>query len=198
MIKRRRIEKGRAKAAEQRESEPARLVVGVFSRPVVVRGDTVVRGPGLRGLVRSQLPQQAFLVLRSRVSAGRFSCARSSSKERRRAVRFELPFAIRRAAPQRAPSCPVCLDRLDQDVGSGVVTTVCSHSFHATCLSGWGDSSCPVCRYTQNPEEEARCRDAAASGSVGVPRVRRRGVREVRGGVRWTTGTNPTTATRSS
>ena len=46
------------------------------------------------------------------------------------------------------PSCPVCLDRLDQDV-SGVVTTICSHSFHASCLSKWGDSSCPVCRYTQ-------------------------------------------------
>ena len=54
------------------------------------------------------------------------------------------------------PSCPVCLDRLDQDV-SGVVTTICSHSFHASCLSGWGDSSCPVCRYTQRPEDEVRC-----------------------------------------
>jgi BRCA1-associated protein len=51
------------------------------------------------------------------------------------------------------PSCPVCLDRLDQDV-SGVVTTICSHSFHASCLSKWGDSSCPVCRYTQQPEDE--------------------------------------------
>ena len=38
------------------------------------------------------------------------------------------------------PSCPVCLDRLDQDV-SGVVTTICSHSFHASCLSKWGRTS---------------------------------------------------------
>ena len=42
------------------------------------------------------------------------------------------------------PSCPVCLDRLDQDVSGCLVTTVCSHSFHASCLSRWGDSSCPV------------------------------------------------------
>ena len=54
------------------------------------------------------------------------------------------------------PSCPVCLDRLDQDV-SGVVTTVCSHAFHATCLSHWRDASCPVCRYTANPAEAPTC-----------------------------------------
>ena len=42
------------------------------------------------------------------------------------------------------PSCPVCLDRLDQDVSGCLVTTVCSHSFHASCLSRWGDSSRPV------------------------------------------------------
>lgn len=43
------------------------------------------------------------------------------------------------------PSCPVCLERLDEDA-SGVVTTVCSHSFHSSCLSGWTEASCPVCR----------------------------------------------------
>ena len=60
------------------------------------------------------------------------------------------------------PSCPVCLDRLDQDV-SGVVTTVCAHSFHHACLSKWGDSSCPVCRYTQRPEDAARCHECGST-----------------------------------
>ena len=24
---------------------------------------------------------------------------------------------------------------------------VCNHQFHSECLKGWGDTSCPVCRY---------------------------------------------------
>ncbi|KAG6767117.1 hypothetical protein POTOM_028296 [Populus tomentosa] len=41
------------------------------------------------------------------------------------------------------PSCPVCLERLDQDMG-GILTTICNHSFHCSCISKWTDSSCPV------------------------------------------------------
>lgn len=47
------------------------------------------------------------------------------------------------------PTCPVCLERLDEHV-SGVVTTVCNHRFHNECLQRWGDTSCPVCRYGQS------------------------------------------------
>lgn len=50
------------------------------------------------------------------------------------------------------PSCPVCLERLDEHV-SGIVTTVCNHKFHNQCLRQWGDTSCPVCRYCQHPTE---------------------------------------------
>lgn len=60
-------------------------------------------------------------------------------------------------APQgtmELPSCPVCLERLDGTV-SGIVTTVCNHRFHNQCLRQWVDSSCPVCRYCQNPSETA-------------------------------------------
>ncbi|KLO19289.1 zf-UBP-domain-containing protein [Schizopora paradoxa] len=46
------------------------------------------------------------------------------------------------------PTCPVCLDRMDATV-TGLVTVPCSHTFHCTCLSKWGDSRCPVCRYSQ-------------------------------------------------
>ncbi|KAG6507105.1 hypothetical protein ZIOFF_032446 [Zingiber officinale] len=41
------------------------------------------------------------------------------------------------------PSCPVCLERLDQDT-SGILTTICNHSFHCSCISKWTDSSCPL------------------------------------------------------
>ncbi|KAG9016712.1 hypothetical protein FRB90_002393 [Tulasnella sp. 427] len=47
------------------------------------------------------------------------------------------------------PTCPVCLERMDHSV-TGLVTVPCSHTFHCVCLSKWGDSRCPVCRYSQN------------------------------------------------
>lgn len=64
------------------------------------------------------------------------------------------------------PSCPVCLDRLDSEI-SGVVTTVCSHAFHASCIQNWEDNSCPVCRYTTDEDTVPRC---------GHPDCLRRGV----------------------
>lgn len=56
------------------------------------------------------------------------------------------------------PTCPVCLERMDESV-DGILTILCNHSFHGNCLSKWGDSSCPVCRYCQTPELTAdnRC-----------------------------------------
>ncbi|PPQ90742.1 hypothetical protein CVT25_010131 [Psilocybe cyanescens] len=46
------------------------------------------------------------------------------------------------------PTCPVCLERMDSAV-TGLITVPCSHTFHCACLSKWGDSRCPVCRYSQ-------------------------------------------------
>ena len=46
------------------------------------------------------------------------------------------------------PTCPVCLERMDSAL-TGLVTVPCSHTFHCACLSKWGDSRCPVCRYSQ-------------------------------------------------
>ncbi|CAN6449967.1 unnamed protein product [Victoria cruziana] len=54
------------------------------------------------------------------------------------------------------PNCPVCLEKLDNDV-SGTLTTICNHSFHCSCISKWTDSSCPVCRYCQQQPEKSRC-----------------------------------------
>ncbi|KAL3677529.1 hypothetical protein R1sor_027477 [Riccia sorocarpa] len=54
------------------------------------------------------------------------------------------------------PTCPVCLERLDQNI-SGILTTVCNHSFHSSCISKWTDSSCPVCRYCQQQADKSTC-----------------------------------------
>ncbi|PIA64218.1 hypothetical protein AQUCO_00100003v1 [Aquilegia coerulea] len=47
-------------------------------------------------------------------------------------------------------------ERLDQDLG-GILTTICNHSFHCSCISKWTDSSCPVCRYCQQQPESSTC-----------------------------------------
>lgn len=56
------------------------------------------------------------------------------------------------------PICPVCLERMDESV-DGVLTILCNHAFHASCLEKWGDSTCPVCRCVQSPEtaETSEC-----------------------------------------
>ncbi|KAJ3293935.1 hypothetical protein HK104_004091 [Borealophlyctis nickersoniae] len=83
------------------------------------------------------------------------------------------------------PTCPVCLERMDVSV-TGLLTIVCHHTFHCHCLAKWGDSSCPVCRYSQKsqPEEEEnlnQCFDCGATqdlwiclicGNIGCGRYR--------------------------
>jgi len=64
-----------------------------------------------------------------------------------RAVALDARAPAPPAGATELPPCPVCLERLDDDV-SGVVTTVCNHDFHAACLGAWGSAACPVCRYT--------------------------------------------------
>jgi BRCA1-associated protein len=46
------------------------------------------------------------------------------------------------------PTCPVCLERMDDT--SGLITILCQHLFHCACLQKWRGSGCPVCRHT-NP-----------------------------------------------
>ena len=49
------------------------------------------------------------------------------------------------------PTCPVCLERMDET--TGLLTILCQHVFHCACLEKWRftSSGCPVCRYTQSP-----------------------------------------------
>ncbi|PGH27307.1 hypothetical protein AJ80_01017 [Polytolypa hystricis UAMH7299] len=54
------------------------------------------------------------------------------------------------------PTCPVCLERMDET--TGLLTIICQHVFHCTCLQKWKGSGCPVCRYTQ--EDFGKRRDS--------------------------------------
>lgn len=49
------------------------------------------------------------------------------------------------------PACPVCLEKSVD----GILTILCNHTFHPSCLVKWGDTSCPVCRYAQIPDPVA-------------------------------------------
>ncbi|KAI5700321.1 hypothetical protein M8J76_010709 [Diaphorina citri] len=67
------------------------------------------------------------------------------------------------------PTCPVCLERMDESV-DGILTILCNHSFHAGCLLKWGDTSCPVCRYVQTPEVVAdnKCLECMSAESLWI------------------------------
>ncbi|XP_020110517.1 BRCA1-associated protein isoform X2 [Ananas comosus] len=54
------------------------------------------------------------------------------------------------------PTCPVCIERLDQDI-SGIVATTCDHSFQCSCVSTWANSSCPVCQFCQKHADKPTC-----------------------------------------
>lgn len=67
------------------------------------------------------------------------------------------------------PTCPVCLERMDESV-EGILTILCNHSFHGSCLAKWGDTSCPVCRYCQTPEltPDNRCFGCGSQDSLWI------------------------------
>ncbi|CAK7240358.1 MAG: hypothetical protein STHCBS139747_001797 [Sporothrix thermara] len=58
------------------------------------------------------------------------------------------------------PTCPVCLERMDDT--AGIMTILCQHVFHCTCLQTWKGSGCPVCRAT-NPSQMASIMTAGGS-----------------------------------
>ena len=58
------------------------------------------------------------------------------------------PIAPPTPALIELPTCPVCLERMDES--TGLLTILCQHVFHCSCLQKWKGSGCPVCRYTQD------------------------------------------------
>ncbi|GMH27309.1 hypothetical protein Nepgr_029152 [Nepenthes gracilis] len=65
------------------------------------------------------------------------------------------------------PTCPVCLERLDQDT-SGIHSTLCDHSFQCSCVSKWTYLSCPVCRLCQQQEEKPTCSVCGTSENLWI------------------------------
>lgn len=63
------------------------------------------------------------------------------------------------------PTCPVCLERMDSLV-TGLMTISCQHTFHCSCLSKWGESRCPVCRYSQTGQPSAHHRRRTPRSSM--------------------------------
>ncbi|KAF2276875.1 zf-UBP-domain-containing protein [Westerdykella ornata] len=76
------------------------------------------------------------------------------------------------------PTCPVCLERMDET--TGLLTILCQHVFHCACLEKWRGSGCPVCRYTQHdafgarageswdPEKEKLCSVCASTENLWI------------------------------
>lgn len=53
-------------------------------------------------------------------------------------------------------ACPVCLEPMATDApGVPLVTTLCCHTMHASCLAKWDHNRCPVCRHTHELTPEA-------------------------------------------
>ncbi|PAN40425.1 hypothetical protein GQ55_7G307200 [Panicum hallii var. hallii] len=65
------------------------------------------------------------------------------------------------------PICPVCIERLDQDI-SGILATTCDHSFQCSCVSVWANSSCPVCQFCQKQSEDSTCSVCQTSGNLWI------------------------------
>ncbi|KAJ6796048.1 BRCA1-associated protein-like [Iris pallida] len=65
------------------------------------------------------------------------------------------------------PTCPVCLERLDQDT-SGIVAATCDHSFQCACISKWASSSCSVCQLCQKHSQKSACSVCGTSENLWI------------------------------
>ncbi|KAI4185128.1 MAG: hypothetical protein LQ346_005972 [Caloplaca aetnensis] len=76
------------------------------------------------------------------------TAATASSATLASGSRTSKPMAPPTPSLIELPTCPVCLERMDES--TGLLTILCQHVFHCTCLQKWKGSGCPVCRYTQD------------------------------------------------
>ena len=50
---------------------------------------------------------------------------------------------------------------------TGLMTKTCSHTFHCHCLSNWGDSRCPICRYSESKLNKSSTPDQSECAACG-------------------------------
>ncbi|PLB54949.1 cytoplasmic Zn-finger protein [Aspergillus steynii IBT 23096] len=92
--------------------------------------------------------QGALLSPHTATSPQRSAASTSQSSSLPSAALSSRPLAPPTPALIELPTCPVCLERMDET--TGLLTIICQHVFHCTCLQKWKGSGCPVCRYTQD------------------------------------------------
>lgn len=73
------------------------------------------------------------------------SVSASASSGRAAMVSLNKPAPPPTPALVELPTCPVCLERMDES--TGLLTVLCQHVFHCSCLEKWSGGGCPVCRY---------------------------------------------------
>ncbi|KAI4249894.1 MAG: hypothetical protein LQ352_005500 [Teloschistes flavicans] len=91
------------------------------------------------------------------------AAATNSATSLSSASRSTKPMAPPTPSLVELPTCPVCLERMDES--TGLLTILCQHVFHCTCLQKWRGSGCPVCRYTQDGPSK---RDTVAGEENGL------------------------------
>lgn len=78
-----------------------------------------------------------------------FTPVRSNGTSKGQSLSSTKPLAPPPPNLLELPTCPVCLERMDET--TGLLTILCQHVFHCACLEKWRGSGCPVCRYTHSP-----------------------------------------------
>eukprot|EP01129_Flabellula_baltica_P012286 TRINITY_DN5529_c0_g1_i1.p1 TRINITY_DN5529_c0_g1~~TRINITY_DN5529_c0_g1_i1.p1 ORF type:complete len:387 (-),score=70.44 TRINITY_DN5529_c0_g1_i1:420-1580(-) len=65
------------------------------------------------------------------------------------------------------PSCSICLEKLNHH-DKTLLTILCNHSYHASCLSCWKDENrCPICRYSQTPvDPKSACHECGTQDGL--------------------------------
>lgn len=103
-----------------------------------------------------------FTPLQMKPDSQASTAAAATSSALSSATRSTKPMAPPTPSLVELPTCPVCLERMDES--TGLLTILCQHVFHCTCLQKWRGSGCPVCRYTQDGLSKRRSMTGEETG----------------------------------
>lgn len=130
--------------------------------------------------IRFQLPAERNAASFPDMSNDPFTPASKASSVPDRDVLVPASLSSKPAPPPtpalvELPTCPVCLERMDET--NGLATIFCQHVFHCACLQKWRGSGCPVCRYTQKDplsrsktleDEDNECATCGATANLWI------------------------------